>query len=454
MVTGKKCPHLTELDFMVSHKLVAVDRVLAIVSADSADLTRWRLEDGVPFENLFLTSENKSRFVIERGGGLPQEKLFTFISCLQSGTAFPFRTDPLPVISDFAYYVGRLDVAFTTDTDFLNVPATSDVKARPTSSVADVFDGDSYTIGGVDSSIVEAVASPTPSKKSRKESPVSSGVMFKLPPLPNAAEFYVSSDVWTQLCYGLAKSKNVLITGPSGSGKSEVVYKVSEACGVPLEMFNMGAMSEPRTSLIGNTHFSKEAGTWFEPSRFVGAIQKDSCCILLDELTRAERGAFNILLPLLDRQGYLALDESEHAAIIKKSPGVCFIATANVGMEYTGTDAMDKALRDRFDCIIDMEFPPEDAEARILLSRCSGLSKADASKLVTAAKTQRHLARVESEFLEVISTRSLIAAGSQIALGVPFKVAVQFCIYNQFSADGGETSDRTKISQIFQKGGL
>ena len=69
----------------------------------------------------------------------------------------------------------------------------------------------------------------------------------------------------------------------------------------------------PSAKLLGDTKYDKEAGTWFKPSRFVNAIQKNSF-IMLDEVTRDRTGDLaNILMPVLDGQKYLALDESEDA---------------------------------------------------------------------------------------------------------------------------------------------
>ena len=162
-------------------------------------------------------------------------------------------------------------------------------------------------------------------------------------------------------------------------------------------------------------------------------------------------GAFNILMPLMDRQGYLPLDESEDGHVIRRGERVAFIATANVGMEYSGTMAMDKALKDRFAVTIDMDFPPEANEVTVLTGRCEGLKKSDAKQLVKIAARQRELCRIDGEFIEMISTRMLIEAAEQIAAGVEFRTACKFCIENQFSADGGDASDRTKIQQIIQK---
>ena len=192
---------------------------------------------------------------------------------------------------------------------------------------------------------------------------------------PHPSEFFVSKEVWEQVCYCLMQGENLLLVGPTGSGKSQIVYKAAEALDRPLVTFNMGAMSEARTSLIGNTHFDKERGTWFGISRFAAAAKGDMgpAIILTDEITRAVRDAFNILLPLWDDQGYLALDESEDASIINRHEEVSFVATANVDMEYTGTEAMDIALKNRFATIIDMDFPPLDNEVSVLMGRCDGL---------------------------------------------------------------------------------
>jgi nitric oxide reductase NorQ protein len=271
---------------------------------------------------------------------------------------------------------------------------------------------------------------------------------------PAPGVFYVSPDDWEQMIYTMYHGGNVLLTGPSGSGKSELAYIAAKATGVPISAFNFGAMQEPRTTLIGNTHFDKSKGTWFAESRFVRAVKDSRHVVLLDELSRDKgAAAHNILLPLLDRQGYLALDESETSPIIKKGAGVSFIATANVGAEYTGTEALDKALRDRFDTVIDITFPPKDYEIKILMSRAKGLRAGDASRMVEIAVKQRHMADVDGEFVERISTRMLLAAAKRVGDGMSVEAAMKYCVVNQFSNEGGDASDRTKILQVIQKGG-
>ena len=47
-------------------------------------------------------------------------------------------------------------------------------------------------------------------------------------------------------------------------------------------------------------------------------------------------------------QRYLRLDEVEGSPIVDVAEGVTFIATANIGNEYTSTRVMDEAILDRF----------------------------------------------------------------------------------------------------------
>ena len=269
---------------------------------------------------------------------------------------------------------------------------------------------------------------------------------------PAENEFFVKKEVWECLQWAFETGNNILLTGPSGCGKSEVISNAAAAAKKKYEPFNMGAMSEPRLSLIGATHFDKDKGTFFNESRFVRTIKdekNEGAVILMDELTRAERGAFNILLPLLDRQRYLALDESEDAAIIRRGPKVAIAATANIGMEYTGTDVMDKALKERFKVTIDLDFPPASVEHGLLMKR-HGATKKTADKLVKLAEKQRQMQK-DDDFTEGISTRMLLAAAEMISDGHTYDTATEFAIVNTFSPDGGEESDRTKVRQIIQK---
>ena len=160
---------------------------------------------------------------------------------------------------------------------------------------------------------------------------------------------------WKYLMRSGMRGKNIMMTGPAGCGKTMAAKALVNALDRPDFYFNLGATQDPRATLIGNTHFNKEQGTYFSEALFVKAIQTPNAVILLDELSRAHPDAWNILMTVLDSgQRYLRLDEASTQATINVADGVTFIATANIGNEYTSTRVMDNALMDRF-TIIEMD---------------------------------------------------------------------------------------------------
>ena len=264
------------------------------------------------------------------------------------------------------------------------------------------------------------------------------------------ADFYIAADDWRQICLSLSLARTTLIMGPAGCGKTESVKHCAAAFGRPLEVFNFGAMSEPRTSLIGVTEYAVEKGTYFVMSRFIRALTTPGMCILLDEVNRCPPEAYNMLIPVLDGQRSLSIDERPDMPVIRVADNVCIFASANIGNEYHGTEALDKAIKDRFATVISLTFPPLDAEVAILTTRVTGLSQSAAKTLCQFANHQRELWR-EGDFAELISTRALLSAAAQIPHGISLKEALKYSVVNSFSAEGGERSDRTKLQQLLQK---
>jgi MoxR-like ATPase len=274
------------------------------------------------------------------------------------------------------------------------------------------------------------------------------GPKTRFPKRPD--DFIVDPRVWLQLTMAANLPSNVLMIGPAGCGKTELVGKLAEATGRKLARFSFGAMSDPRSSIIGTMHFHPERGTVFSLSRFAKAIQVPKIIILLDELNRCDRDAMNLLIPLLDGQRYLSLDEAEESPIVNVADDVCFIASANVGAEYSGIRALDAAIRDRFGTQIAMDYPSAKVESHLLRVRFPGVSEAYAMQLVNIAKQQRRLA-AEGEFETVVSTRMLLATGEKIHYGNSLADAIEFSLTNHFSGEGGVVSDRVRFRQLTQR---
>jgi nitric oxide reductase NorQ protein len=257
---------------------------------------------------------------------------------------------------------------------------------------------------------------------------------------------------WKYLIRSAVRGKNIMMTGSAGCGKTMAAKALVNSLDRPDYYFNLGATQDPRATLIGNTHYDKEKGTYFSESLFVQAIQTPNAVILLDELTRAHPDAWNILMTVLDYgQRYLRLDEQNEQKTIKVAPGVTFVATANIGNEYTATRVLDKALMDRF-TIVEMDILNEEEEFGLLSYMFPNV---DTTLLSNVSKIA-HMTRVNSSSDDArigsgISTRTTVELSGLLYDGFSLEEASEVSIYPQYSDDGGVDSERTFVRQIVQK---
>jgi nitric oxide reductase NorQ protein len=265
-------------------------------------------------------------------------------------------------------------------------------------------------------------------------------------------DLIVSDLKWKYLVRSIVRGRNVMMLGDAGSGKTMAAMKVAAALGRKMFSFNMGSSQDPRSTLIGNTHFKKETGTVFNESLFVKAIQTKDAVILLDELSRAHPDAWNILMSVLDvNQRYLRLDEHENSPTVKVAEGVSFVSTANIGNQYTATRVLDRALLDRF-TIIEMDLLTKDQEFELLKMKFPNLPDDMVNAITEIASMTRLECRMASPKLSTsLSTRVVVELAGVLSDGFTLNEAAEVCIYPFFDADGGVDSERTFARQIVQK---
>lgn len=226
-------------------------------------------------------------------------------------------------------------------------------------------------------------------------------------------------------------------------------YKVTYKKNRPFIAVNLGSTQDARATLIGNTQFSKETGTFFEQSPFVKAISTPNAIILLDELSRSHPDAANILMPVLDNQKYLRLDEAG-GTVVRVAEGVCFIATANIGNEYTATRVMDKALLDRFTVKIEMDILSQNTEMDFLKEHCPDADMSTMMAITEIAAATREFTS-QGKLSKFVSTRTVKEMAELTTDGFKLVELAEMIIYPDYPDDGGLDSERTMVKQIVQK---
>lgn len=238
---------------------------------------------------------------------------------------------------------------------------------------------------------------------------------------------------------------NLLFIGPSGSGKTDGARYLASLVGLPFTKVDAASMTDPE-AWFGTREIVVQDGvavTDYKPSSFVESIQKPGVT-LIDEITRVRDEHRNVLLPVLD--GTRAVMNPLTGEVIKRHPQNFIIMAGNVGLHFTGTNAVDPAFITR---ALTVEFDYIDAttEARIVVD-ASGCSHEDATIFVRFATETRTKAANDPEFLP-ISTRELIEAGRLVTDGLTRDLAVKFVVLNAASGEGGSASIRQELQNIW-----
>lgn len=321
-------------------------------------------------------------------------------------TGTTFVTDSLRAASKY-YQAGNIYPIGILDSDY------RDPKHRPTEEMLRAYE---IFIGATD---LSDSVSPKEKESSKTTSKSLLGKMklnpeLKIPSIGSEG-FYVDSDVWYLLMRNIQNQVNTMLIGATGGGKTELVLLACKKLGISCSVYDMGSMYDPVAGLLGVHRLQKGGVSVFDYAKFTRDISKPGV-VLLDELSRAPVTTNNILFPCLDSRRKLPVEIAggEDLREIEVHPECCFIATANVGVEYTGTMSMDRALVGRF-FPIELSYMPPEQENKVLVKRC-GISISDATNIVKVANSLRNMYN-KQEISSSISTRETLMVGDLVADG-------------------------------------
>lgn len=240
-----------------------------------------------------------------------------------------------------------------------------------------------------------------------------------------------------------------MLTGATGAGKTTYCFEVASNLGMNCEVVNCGSTQDARTSLLGFFQL-KDGNTEFTPSNFIKAIQTKNTLIVLDELSRASDDAFNILFPILDHRREISIEEENgDSRKVKVADGVRFIATANIGLEYSSTRTLDRALQDRF---MTFNLPYITGEQMVeFIGQSHELTKDDSMMVNTLSQVYdySHSLFGKGKIGTRISTRSIIDTVSLVKDGFSVRDILDHAILSQYEQDSSTIVNDANILREF-----
>ena len=216
---------------------------------------------------------------------------------------------------------------------------------------------------------------------------------------------------------------NILTTGNQGCGKSSMVRQFANIYGRPMATFQIGLLLESG-QLFGQQRL-KKGETFYQEFLFPKAITTPGCVIHLEEINRSESPhALNELFSVLSEDRSIWIDE---LGLVKVAPGVIFVATMNEGEEFTGTEVLDEALKDRF-YRIHLEYLPHDVEREVLV-RKTGLEAIDADQVLKIVNKIRN----NEQMAMSVSIRHSLMIAELVAMGASMRESLIYSL--QISKD-------------------
>jgi MoxR-like ATPase len=240
------------------------------------------------------------------------------------------------------------------------------------------------------------------------------------------APYYVASgDEQDAILAACGQGLAVMLTGPTGCGKTRLVRAVAASLGRPLVTVSCHD-DLTASDLLGRYLIVGGDVRWVDGP--VTTAVRDGAVCYLDEIAESRRDTLAVLHSLLDDRRELFLDRAGETVTAHKE--FCLVASYNPESRSLLKE-LKPSFRQRF-VTIAVDYLPPDREIEVVAHE-SGVAVEVAARLVRSAVALR---RASHAGIEPPSTRLLVSTAQLVAAGLPLGRAVRLGLVNPLAAEG------------------
>ena len=167
------------------------------------------------------------------------------------------------------------------------------------------------------------------------------------PPFLDNGEHYVE-----RIGRALKFFKQCALIGPSGTGKTHIVYLVAELAGLPMWEINCGLATSVFDLFGRYIGLGKE--NWIDG--LITSWCRKGGILYLDEANMMKQDVATKLNPLLDQRGHMVLTEKDSEIIHRHKHAYMIISMNPVSSEFAGTKPINAAMRRRMSVWLNFDY--------------------------------------------------------------------------------------------------